>query len=761
MPDENTNPVWVTQTSQNNQTTINPSWDDFVLDFWDGKVEQDDKISEVEINDLEEEKQQEESWIDADFNDNLFDEIEDKSEPNDEVQEDNIGKEESSGDFDISLDNNEEIEDNNEEKEDNNEEIEDNNEEKEYNNEEKEYNNEEKEDNNEEKEYNNEEKEYNNEEKEDNNEEIEDNNEEIEDNNEEKEYNNEEKEDNDEEVEDNDEEAGDDDEVEDNDYNISLDENPDLENEINNEASNFSIDENSKDEAKDRTDNEIFLSDDGKDFWEVTQNDDNLNLNEWKYANEENHDTYVDSGIFNNSDISDESFGNENSDNFWENENDTNQWNASDLEENVTNNDLNYTMDISQEPLNQPEIWDLLWNSSTDFTRMEPENNTVETENNESLEASQGLNNIQENVGFEAENNESNNIAEESQNLIGSDTENQSFTLDYNYADWNGLENGNDNSNSNGNEISNENIEESNNSENNVVPEENNITSDTNQIENTDQTAIQQISTLSLDQILDTELNNNPQYADNSKAVPINVSDNKWLFGNKKLIWVIAWVGLFLLAGFAVIISPLGSSNKNSWNVVDTGQIVEEFVDDHQVADLPEDIEEDSNTDERIEEDFQWDTSVHESKVTIQDDFPDVDWDDESSSSTSYDNYWDSEWWDVEPYVFSEEDNENQTQELEIWDVLPIISDYKSQAEIYHTQWDEMQDKKLIKYSLQAMNLCDDYQEQIQNGESLDEESFSSFKSKIDKILTKMEEYLGWDSYTESYENDNYYYDFE
>jgi hypothetical protein len=66
---------------------------------------------------------------------------------------------------------------------------------------------------------------------------------------------------------------------------------------------------------------------------------------------------------------------------------------------------------------------------------MEPENNTIETENNESLEVSQGLNNIQENVGFEAENNENNNIAEESQNLIGSDTENQSFTLDYNYAD--------------------------------------------------------------------------------------------------------------------------------------------------------------------------------------------------------------------------------------------------------------------------------------------------------------------------------------
>jgi hypothetical protein len=54
-----------------------------------------------------------------------------------------------------------------------------------------------------------------------------------------------------------------------------------------------------------------------------------------------------------------------------------------------------------------------------------------------------------------------------------------------------------------------------------------------------------------------------------------------------------------------------------------------------------------------------------------------------------------------------------------------------------------MQDKKLVKYSLQAINLCNNYQEQIENGESLDEESFSSFKSKVEKILTKAEEYLG------------------
>jgi hypothetical protein len=48
-----------------------------------------------------------------------------------------------------------------------------------------------------------------------------------------------------------------------------------------------------------------------------------------------------------------------------------------------------------------------------------------------------------------------------------------------------------------------------------------NTTEDENQLE------LQQInSTLSLDQILDSELNTNPGFTDDSKAVPVNVSNN-------------------------------------------------------------------------------------------------------------------------------------------------------------------------------------------------------------------------------------------
>jgi hypothetical protein len=256
---------------------------------------------------------------------------------------------------------------------------------------------------------------------------------------------------------------------------------------------------------------------------------------------------------------------------------------------------------------------------------------------------------------------------------------------------------------------------------------------------------------LSLDQILDTELNNNPQYADNSKAVPINVPTNKWFF-NKKMLWIIAWIGLFLLAGIVVMSFSSKSSDKKPWTwiTLDWDQVVEEYVDDHQVADSPEDLEGDFDMDEGLDEDYQWDTTIHESTVIVQQDFPDVDREDQEN------DVWNYEFWDIEPYVPDESDYSNgrdkdQAEILEVWDILPIILDYKSQAEIYYSQWDETQDKKLVKYSLQAIHLCDDYQAQIEKEELLDEEDFSSFKSKIEKIMKKMEEYLGWDSYSSDY----------
>ena len=86
---------------------------------------------------------------------------------------------------------------------------------------------------------------------------------------------------------------------------------------------------------------------------------------------------------------------------------------------------------------------------------------------------------------------------------------------------------------------------------------------------------------------------------------------------------------------------------------------------------------------------------------------------------------------------------------------MSAISDFKSQADIYYSQWDEMQDKKLIKYSLQMIALCNNYQEQVENGEWLDEASFSLFKSKWEVLLDKMEKYLIWEDYNEYFQNVN------
>jgi hypothetical protein len=54
-------------------------------------------------------------------------------------------------------------------------------------------------------------------------------------------------------------------------------------------------------------------------------------------------------------------------------------------------------------------------------------------------------------------------------------------------------------------------------------------------------TNINMQATLSLDEILDSELSTNPQFADNSKAVPENVQvPSSGLFSNKKMLGIVA-----------------------------------------------------------------------------------------------------------------------------------------------------------------------------------------------------------------------------
>ena len=51
-----------------------------------------------------------------------------------------------------------------------------------------------------------------------------------------------------------------------------------------------------------------------------------------------------------------------------------------------------------------------------------------------------------------------------------------------------------------------------------------------------------------------------------------------------------------------------------------------------------------------------------------------------------------------------------------------------------------------MKYSLRLITVCDNYRDKANNGEWLDSESLSTFKSTANKIINKIDTYLGGDN---------------
>ena len=704
MPDENTNPVWATQTSQNDQAATNQSWDDFVLDFWERENNEQDTKSEVEIGDLVDENREEEGSGD-DFDINLFGDNEktESSEDNNGIQDEEVKNGEFYNDFDnLPKDNGEEtMEENGEETmEESREEI------------------------------------------------LEENGEET--------------------LEENGEETleknGEEENTADNDFDINLF--------GDNEKTESSEDDNKiqGEEIKNRESDNDFDNSPEENRGEVEDFTISLNEDSAVDNNSSHLDEKGDDGESNKVDTSpiiDELEGNkeqgiiaepeekldgiagdDTNTYFWNDATDPNPWKMEEVSEEPINNDSNSVIDNAELALKQPEITDLLWESSTDFS-MQEQKNDIEKTDNELTEISQPISNEAENPNFlqeekEWESENENHLIENEKELTNAPAENQSFTLDYTESNWN--EHGEISTNKAPERIVN--VETSN------ITEVNQTNADINQMENVNQVEGQQISTLSLDQILDTELTNNPQITEKSTAEPVNITSNKWSFSSGKMTWIIAWVGVALLAGLVVVLAfPVGTSKEKNSPTEDE-QIVEEYIGEHQVATPEESMEENpENTKEELENSG-WDVDIHSGRVTVQYDFPETGWEEEGGSTSEWGG--DSSQWRIDPYVCEGDDCSyewwNQWKTFEIWDILPIISDYKSQAEQYYSQWDEMQDKKLVKLSLKAIYLCNSYEEQINNWESLDEESLSSFESKIGKLLDKMQNYLGGDDY-ESLQN--------
>ena len=242
----------------------------------------------------------------------------------------------------------------------------------------------------------------------------------------------------------------------------------------------------------------------------------------------------------------------------------------------------------------------------------------------------------------------------------------------------------------------------------------------------------------SLDQILGIELDKNPQFADNSTAISNNnVQVNKPM-NNKKFAWIVMWIGLFVLAWFVIVLAfPSKNTDRkggdvvqveeehyvswNSWDYVDT--IVDEL----------EEPEIQNNQDEN------GGNIAGSSVVAISED--------------DGDSWWDIE--DIQPYICAGDGCGNETEldentgeeiveNLDFEDVSPVVSDFSTQGENYYMVWDDMQDKKLMKYATQLIVLCENYQSEIENWEWLDPESFDEFKTQAESLLSKISNYMEW-----------------
>lgn len=425
-----------------------------------------------------------------------------------------------------------------------------------------------------------------------------------------------------------------------------------------------------------------------------------------------------------------------------------------------------------EEQLEQPEIWDLLWDTHIDFSDENPEESFEWNENNANVSDNQEFNNEQKEDDTDWINQKVDSDVEEN-----FDSDDQNFTLDYqeNQDESNNLTDKQPNENLDDNREINEeespqtewkDISIDQNIEDNNVPsqldddnsdkkdsklrnQEISVNFDANQKVDNQQEIQITTPTLSLDQILDSELTNNTEFADNSKAVPVNVSTTSGSLNNKKLVWVIAWLGVFVLVGVvAVLMFPSKKISKET--VTPTEYIEEESIASEHWTN--------PNEDTWVSE-LESDNSAHASHPTIQQDFQESE-DESEENQISMEG--DAEAWEPMPYTcewdscFEEPEIQEQEPTLDAETIESKIWKFKSQVEMYYLKWDELQDKKLIRYAAQAIHLCDTYQAQIEKWEWLNGESLSSFNSEINSLINKMEEYLGWDTDIQTFTKSNF-----
>ena len=244
-------------------------------------------------------------------------------------------------------------------------------------------------------------------------------------------------------------------------------------------------------------------------------------------------------------------------------------------------------------------------------------------------------------------------------------------------------------------------------------------------------------STLSLDQILDSELQSNPQFADNSKSIPKNIQKESSFWSGKK-VSIFAWLWVCLLLWIVVVLAfPSTSSERKSGDIVETQDSWyswEEVLPTEYVPEFIEETEQEEVWSETQDPWTSWKTEGHWSWPS----FEVVDEYEEDSYSE----------WKIKPYTPTELESEDTTkkekQSLSMADIQPKISSLKSKGESYKNIGEKESNEKVVKYALYILRLCEEYEMQIAAGEWLDKESFSEFEEKVNNLISKIENNLGW-----------------
>ena len=259
-------------------------------------------------------------------------------------------------------------------------------------------------------------------------------------------------------------------------------------------------------------------------------------------------------------------------------------------------------------------------------------------------------------------------------------------------------------------------------------------------------------STLSLDQIMDAELLSSNQILTQpvSTQSQTPVQSEWWKIKNKKVLMALMSAGLVLVLWFVTVTAfPDLFTVREVENPDWTGSVIE----------IPQPTN--PGDDPTMTPDWHWSAEGNTGFWTVDPNvvFPDVytsgciEWLEDCIVNT--DEPEDPENIFPTPYVPEEnipepEGKEPEIEEITITEVMELISSFKSQAEVYYNYGQKELDKYIIKYSSQITHLCENYESQIMNGEWLDLETLENFESRINLLISKINDYNGG-SDTENY----------